>query len=257
MSAPAAAIDSARHAPPARREWLVFAPPPRAPAHGAVRPARRGDRGRSTALGRAVVSPVRSDRAGHQRTAAEAAGLARRRRPHASARHRSPRPRPPGPHDLRRAPGAAGRLRCRGYRAGGPVRRSARAAAHPSRAGRHGGCSAPPRTGISAPLRRGAGPTHPVMLGLDDRDDLSVDQDGVGSAIDLGLLVAEPGNEPFRIVRGAGRRAECSGSSGSWSSMQISLTRRPVRASNIRMRIACSSPSPPSAAVCRAARRRP
>ena len=44
----------------------------------------------------------------------------------------------------------------------------------------------------------------PLLLLPDDRDDLGVDQDGVRGAIDLRLLVAEPGNHRARL---AGRRA--------------------------------------------------
>ena len=53
-------------------------------------------------------------------------------------------------------------------------------------------------------VRFGTGTPHPVLLRVDDRDDFPIDQDGVGSAVDLGLLVTEPGNERLRIVRGAG-----------------------------------------------------
>lgn len=40
-----------------------------------------------------------------------------------------------------------------------------------------------------------------ALLGADDRDDLGIDVDGIGRAVDLGLLVAEPGGERIRVVR--------------------------------------------------------
>ena len=42
----------------------------------------------------------------------------------------------------------------------------------------------------------------PLLLGPDDRDDLGVDQDGVRRAVDLGLLVAEPGGHRPRFRDG-------------------------------------------------------
>lgn len=44
-------------------------------------------------------------------------------------------------------------------------------------------------------------PVGPFLLGADDRDDLGIDEDGVGRTVDLGLLVAEPGGERVRVVR--------------------------------------------------------
>ncbi len=45
----------------------------------------------------------------------------------------------------------------------------------------------------------------PLLLGADDRHDLLVDQDGVRRALDLGLLVAEPGGERRAGAAGHGR----------------------------------------------------
>jgi hypothetical protein len=40
----------------------------------------------------------------------------------------------------------------------------------------------------------------PPLLGFDDRDALAVDQDRVWRAFDLGLLVAQLGDEPVGVV---------------------------------------------------------
>ena len=77
-------------------------------------------------------------------------------------------------------------------------------------------------------------------------------QDGVGSAVDLRLLVAELGDRCLGVASPAASgcpaaAAGSSGNSGSRSSRQISLTRRPSNATSMVIRMACSSPNPPSA----------
>ena len=52
----------------------------------------------------------------------------------------------------------------------------------------------------AGPPAGGEMPGGPVPLRLDDRDDLGIDEDGVGCAADLGLLVAQPGRERGRVL---------------------------------------------------------
>ena len=95
-------------------------------------------------------------------------------------------------------------------------------------------------------------PLRPLLLLADDRDDLGVHEDGVGSAVDLRLLVAELGDRCLgvafsrRIGLPSCGGVASSGNSGSRSSRQISLTRRPSNATSMVIRMACSSPNPPS-----------
>jgi len=93
-------------------------------------------------------------------------------------------------------------------------------------------------------LQPGGGP---FLLRPDDRGDPGIDRDGARGAVDLGLLAAEP------AVSAPGPAADCgpgaSGSSGSASSIRISLIRRPGLACSIMILIACGSSSPPAAAL--------
>lgn len=98
----------------------------------------------------------------------------------------------------------------------------------------------------------GEEPLRPSLLFADDRDDLGGHEDGVRRTVDLRLPVAQLGDQCLVVAdcRGLVRRGRgCRRQRQQWVAVdrQISLTRRPSNATSMVIRMACSSPNPPSA----------